>query len=230
MESWPKKIETIDRLGELMMGKTQSTTSFRLFGWCVVLLLISTQSWGQRACPPSQDFTEGLGSDFGGVGYRWTNCIGTHTLPDGSKYVGEFQFGQFSGHGTYTFPDGSEYIGEFSSNTFDGQGTLTRADGSTLKGLWENGVFQKPQGCSGNYDPATWTDCVGVITLAGGRRYEGEFRDGQPNVQGTYSIAGGERDVGVFKDGAFNGQGTLTRADGSTLKGLWENGEFLGSN
>ena len=213
------------------MGRTRTLPSnLRLLGWCVFLLLISTQSWGQRACPPSQDFTEGLGSDFGGVGYRWTNCIGTHTLPDGSKYVGEFQFGQFFGHGTYTFPDESEYVGEFSSNTFNGQGTLIKADGSILKGLWEDGVFQRPQGCSGNYDPATWTDCVGVITLAGGKRYEGEFRDGQPNGQGAYSIAGGEKYVGTFKDGTFNGQGTLTRADGSTLKGLWENGEFLDSN
>jgi len=211
------------------MRRTRSVFfSLRPIGCCVVLFLISTQSWGQRACPPSLDFNEGLGSEFGRTGSRWTNCVGTYTLPDGSKYVGEFQFGQFWGQGTYTFPDGSKYVGEFKDGDFSGQGTYTAVDGSVQKGLWERGVLQRPQGCSGNYDPATWTDCVGAITLAEGRRYEGEFRDGEPNGQGTYNIADGEKYVGTFKDGTFNGQGTLTRADGSKYVGEFKNQRFNG--
>ena len=230
-----------------------SSISLRLVGWCSVLLLVSTQSWGQRACPPSYDFTEGLSSDFGRTGNRWTNCVGTYTLPDGSKYVGAFQFGQFFGQGTYIFPDGSEYVGEFRNDTFNGQGTLTRADGSVLEGIWENGDLLDPQVCPGSYNPVAWTECVGTVTLAGGREYVGEFRDGEPNGQGTYALANGEQYVGTFRDGQFNGQGThtypdgskyvgefadskyngqgiMTSPDGSVLEGIWDNGEFLGSN
>jgi len=311
------------------MRRTRSVFfSLRPIGCCVVLFLISTQSWGQRACPPSLDFNEGLGSEFGRTGSRWTNCVGTYTLPDGSKYVGEFQFGQFWGQGTYTFPDGSKYVGEFKDGDFSGQGTYTAVDGSKYVGafihdqrfgqgtftytngdqyvgefrrdsshgqgtltyvggaeyvgefekglhhgqgtltmsdgskyvgefrengitgrgtytavdgsvqkdlpsnwvMWANATLQRlqAQGCSGNYDPATWTDCVGAITLAEGRRYEGEFRDGEPNGQGTYNIADGEKYVGTFKDGTFNGQGTLTRADGSKYVGEFKNQRFNG--
>ena len=38
------------RLEKLVMRATRSlTSSLRLFGWCFVLFLISTQSWGQEA-------------------------------------------------------------------------------------------------------------------------------------------------------------------------------------
>ena len=207
-----------------------SSISLRLFGWCSVLLLVSTQSWGQRACPPSYDFTEGLSSDFGRTGNRWTNCVGTYTLPDGSKYVGEF-----------------------ADSKYNGQGIMTSPDGSVLEGIWENGDLLDPQVCPGSYNPVAWTECVGTVTLAGGREYVGEFRDGEPNGQGTYALANGEQYVGTFRDGQFNGQGThtypdgsqyagefadskyngqgiMTSPDGSVLEGIWENGEFLGSN
>jgi len=41
------------------------------------------------------------------------NGQGTHTYPDGSKYVGEFRDGKRHGQGTYTFQEGDTYVGEW---------------------------------------------------------------------------------------------------------------------
>ena len=41
----------------------------------------------------------------------WTNCFGTFTYANGSKYVGEFKDGKMNGQGTYNFANGDKYVG-----------------------------------------------------------------------------------------------------------------------
>ena len=73
------------------------------------------------------------------------NGQGTHTYPDGSKYVGEFRDGKRHGQGTYTFQEGDTYVGEWKYGEENGQGTLTFPDGSTFsegkkyEGEWKDG-------------------------------------------------------------------------------------------
>lgn len=43
----------------------------------------------------------------------WTNCQGTVTSADGSKYIGEFRNNRPSGQGTLTWTDGTKYVGQF---------------------------------------------------------------------------------------------------------------------
>jgi hypothetical protein len=62
------------------------------------------------------------------------NGQGTMTLPDGSKYVGEFKDANMNGQGTYTHPDGSKYVGEFKDNKMNGQGTYKWTDGRKYVG------------------------------------------------------------------------------------------------
>ena len=40
-----------------------------------------------------------------------------------------------------------------------------------------------------------------------GNKYEGEFRDDQPNGQGIETSPDGRKYVGEFKDGEYHGQG-----------------------
>ena len=48
------------------------------------------------------------------------------------------------------------------------------------------------------------------------------------HVQGTYTWAkSGNKYVGEFKDDQPNGQGTKTYADGTVAEGMWENNKFL---
>ena len=77
------------------MQSSTSHSSLRPFGWCVVLLLISTQSWA--AC----------------IRGDCVNGQGTYTFADGGKYVGEFKDHKRTGQGTYTYADGGKYVGEY---------------------------------------------------------------------------------------------------------------------
>ena len=61
----------------------------------VLLLLSSTEGWSLPPC-------EGSPTSKHYVYKNWTNCEGTLTYNDGSKYVGEFQDGKPHGQGTAT--------------------------------------------------------------------------------------------------------------------------------
>ena len=60
---------------------------------------------------------------------NWDNCIGTYTLDNGNKHVGNFRNGKPHGQGTRTYASGSKYVGEYKNGKKDGQGTLTWTDG-----------------------------------------------------------------------------------------------------
>jgi hypothetical protein len=73
-----------------------------------------------------------------------------------------------------------------------------------------------------------WNKCIGTKGLPNGEKYEGEFRDGKANGQGTYTWPDGDRYVGEFRDGKANGQGTYTSADGRRYVGEWRDDEKEG--
>ena len=56
--------------------------------------------------------------------------------------------------------------------------------------------------------------------------YEGEWKNGFPNGQGTYFFSNGEKYVGEFKYGREHGQGTRTYNDGQKYVGEWGNGGY----
>ena len=59
----------------------------------------------------------------------------------GTKYVGEFRYGNRHVQGKLTFPDGSKYVGEYKDGKRHGQGIFTFADGRRLEGVFENDDF-----------------------------------------------------------------------------------------
>ena len=63
------------------------------------------------------------------------------TLPDGTKYEGEFKDGNFNGQGTYIFPDGTKYIGQFKDGKFSGKGIYNSDDGIRYEGEFKDGEF-----------------------------------------------------------------------------------------
>src|SRR4051794_18154253 len=115
------------------MGKQRATVRRVLVG--AAMLTVGTGITGARAesrlppCPAFQQY--------------WTDCFGTHTFPNGEKYVGEFRDGKFNGQGTYTFPNGDKYAGEYKDGKSNGQGTYTFRDGKKYVGEYKDG---KPNG------------------------------------------------------------------------------------
>jgi hypothetical protein len=55
-----------------------------------------------------------------------------------------------------------------------------------------------------------------------GMTYEGTWRDGVYDGQGTFTWPNGNRYSGGFKDGEFSGRGVLTSSDGSRYEGDWK--------
>ena len=80
---------------------------------------------------------------------------------------------------------------------------------------------------------SSWTNCVGTYIFPSGDKYEGEWRDGKRNGQGTfYSLADnqnkGDKYEGNYKDGLRHGQGTYIFANGSKFVGEWIDGKYNG--
>ena len=68
----------------------------------------------------------------------------------------------------------------------------------------------------------------GTYTWSDGHKYVGEFKDGLPNGQGTQTFPNGDKYVGEFKDGQLNGQGTYTWSDGNKYVGEYKDGKRNG--
>jgi len=80
----------------------------------------------------------------------WSDCLGSYTFPDGTKYEGEWRDNKPNGQGTFTesdnnqnmktftYPDGATYIGQYKNNKREGQGSITFACGDKYLGQWKD--------------------------------------------------------------------------------------------
>jgi hypothetical protein len=65
----------------------------------------------------------------------------------------------------------------------------------------------------------------GMITLAGGERFDGQWRNNLRNGRGVYIYANGDRYVGAYRNDQKTGHGVYTYADGSRYDGDWRDGQ-----
>ena len=71
-------------------------------------------------------------------------------------------------------------------------------------------------------------DGQGTLTFPNGTKYVGEWKNGKSNGQGTLTFTDGTKYEGEFKDNKSNGQGTWTYPGGSKYVGEFKNGVFDG--
>lgn len=69
----------------------------------------------------------------------------------------------------------------------------------------------------------------GTLTTAGGDRYEGEFREGKFNGHGEMDFADHRQYIGEFKDGLYDGKGVLIYVDSSKYEGQFKEGRLEGT-
>ena len=73
-------------------------------------------------------------------------------------------------------------------------------------------------------------NCYGKMTLYGGRKYEGDFKDEKFHGMGTYTFVNGAKYVGEFQFDKFHGHGIEYLANGSVNRsGRWENDNLVQS-
>eukprot|EP00826_Nyctotherus_ovalis_P006073 TRINITY_DN1139_c0_g1_i5.p1 TRINITY_DN1139_c0_g1~~TRINITY_DN1139_c0_g1_i5.p1 ORF type:complete len:154 (+),score=19.27 TRINITY_DN1139_c0_g1_i5:614-1075(+) len=69
---------------------------------------------------------------------------------------------------------------------------------------------------------------LGIYYYTTRNKYEGEYKDGKRNGQGIYYYANGDKYEGQFSDDKKKGNGTYTYADGSKYEGEWEDDAIEG--
>jgi hypothetical protein len=91
---------------------------------------------------------------------HWSFCLGSRTLANGNKYVGQFMGGKVNGQGTKNFANGNKYIGEFRDGKANGQGI-----GISARGDKYVGAFQLSEHCCSTFlNTQRW---IGRLRLIG---------------------------------------------------------------
>jgi hypothetical protein len=177
------------------------------------------------------------------------NGFGTLVSPKGDKHEGNFVDGKKDGHGKFTYANGDViegiysagkiktgiytttngtfYDGEWENGKMNGQGKFhNKVSNVILEGEFKDGAFVKGSKKAAEKSTATQGcitgDCKngkGRIIFNNGEKYEGDFRDGQPDGQGVYTQTNGAKYTGTLKKGKYNGTGAFVEANGSIAQG-----------
>jgi len=164
--------------------------------------LLSGAIFGQSKLPACE------GNDVA----AWSNCFGSWTTSNGSKYDGEYRYGKLNGQGTYTSADGKKYVGEFKDGEHEGQGIFTWPNGNKYFGEFKG---DEPDG-------------QGTYSWANGNIYFGEFKLGNRDGQGTFAWADGKKYIGEWQDGERSGKGVMYGKKGNIIEsGIFKEGKLV---
>ena len=73
-----------------------------------------------------------------------SDCVGTLTFKNGTRYTGEWKNNRYHGQGTFTDSNGDTFTGEWKNGLRHGRVIATYAGtGDTFTGEWENGLLVK---------------------------------------------------------------------------------------
>eukprot|EP01088_Endostelium_zonatum_P006125 TRINITY_DN1822_c0_g2_i1.p1 TRINITY_DN1822_c0_g2~~TRINITY_DN1822_c0_g2_i1.p1 ORF type:complete len:929 (-),score=281.68 TRINITY_DN1822_c0_g2_i1:389-3175(-) len=222
--------------GEWKMGKIHGKGVYELFG------NVYDGNWDNGMKSGSGTMYYNTGDVYYG---EWMNDRqqgnGKLEYYDGSFYEGDWKNGSRHGNGKFVFGnkidyyDGGwdvdrpsnfgtlvlrsrriEYTGAFNEGRFHGKGTLkSDSTGKIYMGEWVKG----------------YKEGHGVMDYGNGERYEGGWKGGKKNGQGTWvgRDKSEVRYVGGWKDGKKEGSGRCEYADGSLYDGMWKEGKRQGN-
>lgn len=140
------------------------------------------------------------------------NWHGTGLLlsANGDRYQGDFVHSTRHGYGVYSYDNGDTYDGAFNADKPHGIGIFKFADHSVYQGGFKFGSF----------------DGQGWYEFDGGR-YDGEWKGGCYDGNGSLQFGDGARYTGQFQSGKAHGLGEEVSANGVRRKGQWKHGDFI---
>ncbi|MDX1942764.1 MAG: caspase family protein [Saprospiraceae bacterium] len=162
------------------------------------------------------------------------NGKGAMILPDGGKYIGEFQNGEITGEGACYYEDGSVYQGQWLKGYPHGKGVMVYQNGTRKEGDWRKGKLMKEEeisveefvqkGRESNQTGCISGDCIngqGIYIYPSKAVYIGEFQNGEIHGVGVCYYSNGSKYQGEWKHRLPDGKGTKTFPDGTQRTGLW---------
>ncbi len=158
---------------------------------------------------------------------------GAYYWDDGTHWSGEFVQNLLTGYGTYFFITGEKYVGFFIDSKRNGWGiNYDPTTGVKKIGFWENNNLITPK--SSLIKEGT-TGCISGDCKNGYGKYvynngyyEGNFKNGFRNGQGSYFFDIGDYYIGNFRDNKFNGKGTYYYTNGERYAGEWKDQRLHG--
>lgn len=113
--------------------------------------------------------------------------------------------------------------------------TVLPEDGRSYEGQWvgdvRHGAGKETSqfgdfSYEGNFKNGKY-DGEGTMSWANGAKYIGQFLRNQKHGQGVEHYSSGEKFKGEYRDGQINGKGEYFFEDGTSVKGLWKNGSLV---
>lgn len=133
---------------------------------------------------------------------------------NGAIYQGELKDDWPSGKGLLTTEAGMSYQGDWRGGLPNGEGKLTQQSTETRKQIDFVGIFDNAN-VSGK----------GKLIIGSKKRpyysYQGNFKNGYENGQGSAVLSNGNRYSGGWFKGFFHGKGTLTLPNGKRFGSNW---------
>ena len=127
--------------------------------------------------------------------------FGIIEFPDGSKYYGQTNNGEFNGTGRMVHPNGDIYQGEWKNGMAHGKGVFCDVRGSLYEGQWVSDM-QHGKGVE------LW-DFNAI-------KYEGQFLEGKKTGKGKFWFEGSTYQ-GDFVEGKFHGKGKYYFAESGKI-------------
>ena len=149
----------------------------------------------------------------------------------------EFDLGTSTGQRNFTLENSNKKIGDIlqkiNTNYLYG-GNVYFSDGGEEGFNWSVGLMTGTMAVKQTFQNGNVYDGMfkngkmngqGSYTFINGNLYIGEFKDGKRHGLGVFTYKNGNKYVGEFLDGNMDGQGTFTYPNGDKRVGVWKDGK-----
>lgn len=165
------------------------------------------------------------------------NGVGTHTLPNGNYYIGNFKDDYYDGYGIYSWKSESViYYGTWQKGLQNGYGYQLKNSKAVVAGYYTNGKLTRDMLTYDYTNNIYKNNCAGDCTNGFGQYkysdkswYYGFFQNNKPHYVGMYKNNEGDLYMGQFIANKMEGVGTLLyKSDGQSYVGQFYNSNFNG--
>ena len=144
------------------------------------------------------------------------NGVGTHTLPNGNYYIGNFNEDYYDGYGIYSWKsEGMIYYGTWQKGLQNGYGYQLKNSKAVVAGFYTNGKLTRDMLTYDYTNNIYKNNCAGDCANGFGQYkysdkswYYGFFQNSKPHYVGMYKNNAGDLYMGQFIANKMEGVGT----------------------